>query len=83
MSRRRSGRLRCGPLIRPLAEAMITVAQHYQLVEAQGDEGYVITSFGRRVMLHLFSAQQFIEAVSEAHVRLQQTARSQLPQQEH
>ena len=41
-----------------------------------------LTSYGQRVMLHLFAAQKFVEAVTEAHTHLQKTAgtRSDIPQ---
>jgi hypothetical protein len=59
-------------MMTPLAEAMVRVSIKYGLIESIDDEGYTITSLGTRVMLHLYSAQKFIEAIAEAHTRLQQ-----------
>jgi hypothetical protein len=60
-------------MITPLAEAMVMVALQYGMIDQVRDGGYVITSVGARVLLHLFSAQKFIEAISEAHTRLQKS----------
>jgi hypothetical protein len=63
-------------LMRPLVEVMILVMQEYALLESPDNKGFRLTAMGRRVMLHLFDAQKFIESVAEAHHRLQQDGHS-------
>jgi len=59
-------------LMRPLVEATILVLQQYRIVESPDNQGWRLTAMGRRVMLHLFDAQKFIEHIAETHLRLQQ-----------
>jgi hypothetical protein len=62
-------------MLTPLAKALLTVMLKYNLLAQPNgeDEGYIVTALGQRVLLHLFAAQKFVEAVTEAHHRLQRT----------
>jgi hypothetical protein len=60
--------------VAPVAEAIVLVLQQYRMIEVpEGAQGYVITPHGQRVLLHLFAAQTFVEAVTRAHGALQKT----------
>ena len=59
-------------LLRPLVEVMILVMQEYGILESLDNKGFRLTAMGRRVMLHLFDAQKFIDEVARTHQRLQQ-----------
>ena len=57
--------------VRPLVQAMLLVLYEYGVVEIPDANGYRLTPVGKRVFLHLFDVQRFIDAVSAAHIRLQ------------
>lgn len=58
-------------LLRPLVETMILVMQEYGLVEWVEERGYRLTPVGKRVMMHLYDVQVFIDTVARAHIGLQ------------
>jgi hypothetical protein len=57
--------------VRPLVQAMLLVLHEYGVVEIPDANGYRLTPVGKRVFMHLFDVQKFIDAVSAAHIRLQ------------
>ena len=42
------------------------------MVESPDAHGYRLTPMGKRVFLHLFDVQKFIDTISTAHVRLRE-----------
>jgi hypothetical protein len=59
-------------LIRPLVDAMLMTTEQYGLAERPDQQGYILTTLGRRTLLHMFDSQRFIETITEAHARLRQ-----------
>jgi hypothetical protein len=60
-------------LMRPLVEIFLLVLEEYSVLESHENQGWTLTAIGRRVMLHLFDAEKFIEHVAEVHKNLQQS----------
>ncbi len=57
-----------------IVESFISAMHEYslvRLVQLAGNQGWQITPLGQRVYLHLMDARKFLEAVTEAHVKLQ------------
>jgi hypothetical protein len=61
-------------MLQPLAEAILTVSSRFGLLIFHEEGYYSVTQLGLRVVLHLHAAQEFVQAVTEAHQRLQQAS---------
>lgn len=58
-------------IVRPMVEAMLMATEEYAMVESPDHHGFILTSLGKRTMLHMFDSQRFVEAITAAHRRLQ------------